>query len=82
MFAKLYHGRFGQILVKTGTNERDDEGCPEVNIYFQLKGFEIVTVSKIFPDNESGWECRNKFFEDMTEEQATSIVADTVQKLS
>lgn len=82
MFAKLYNTHLGQILVKVGTNEGADDGCPEVKIYFQLKGFGIVTVAKTFPDNNNGWKRRNKFFEDMTEEQATSIVADTIQKLS
>ena len=73
MFAKLYETNIGQILVKTDTNE---DGCPEVRIYFEPDGFGVCSQAVTFTDDDSGWDNRQKYFDLVGEEEAVKVVGE------
>lgn len=51
-FAKLFDGpRCGQLLIKCDT---DQDGAPEVRVYFQPPNLGVCSVALSFPDTDDG----------------------------
>lgn len=72
-FAKLYQvDGIGQILVKQDTS--DDEGRPEVQVFFSPPNIGVCKVGLAFTDDDNGWQKCDAAFEGMTEERATELV--------
>jgi hypothetical protein len=79
MFAKLYETEVGQILVKMDSNE---EYAPEVRFYFEPQGLGVCSLATSFKDNAEGWDNQEKYFNEMSKEQATSIVKATLKTIN
>lgn len=78
MFAKLFETSVGQILVKSDTNE---DGNPEVRIFFEPEGFGVCNVALSFDDNEKGWNDQERFFDSMGESEVTKIVENQLNQI-
>lgn len=77
MFCKIYDTDLGQILVKK--DSCDDTDNPELRFYFEPKELGICQMAlKMKDDSESSWECMDRLFDDMTEENAYRTVKNII----
>lgn len=70
-FAKIFKGGKDQILVKVDSNE---EGSPEVRLFFGIDGFGICSNAFEYEDSDKGWEKADETFAKIDELKAESIV--------
>lgn len=67
MFAKLYGNDDRQLLVMQGD---DQDGKPEVRLYFQPDGLGVSSFALGWNDDDEGYALADKCFNEMTEEKA------------
>ena len=80
MFAKLYETEeFGQILVKL--DQSDGDYVPEVRIYFVPEGLGVCASSVKYEDSDDGRAAAEKYFNEIDQSTAMSIVNGIVQSL-
>lgn len=80
MFAKLFETEeFGQILVKLDQSE--DDCVPEVRIYFEPEDFGVCSNATKYCDNKKGWSSAEKYFNELDQSTAMSIVNGVIQRL-
>lgn len=78
-FAKLYETELGQILVK----QDEGEDGAEVRIFFKPEGCGVCTLALSWgdDDSETQWSKADSVFNNVTEESATNLVRDTMNKM-
>lgn len=63
MFAKIFESEsMGQLLAKVDAN---DEGEPEVRLFFEPPGLGVCSLASVFSDDSDGWDKADKLFESM-----------------
>lgn len=72
-FAKIFDSsKYGQILAKRDTN---DEGAPELRIFFEPPQLGVCSVALNFPDTDAGYDLAQEALERMDAGRAESLVS-------
>ena len=78
-FAKLFESdKYGQICVVSKSD--NDEGAPEVRVYFKLPDFDVCSVALVYQDTDEGWNRREKTFTDFSLEQGEAMIAKAIEE--
>jgi hypothetical protein len=79
MYAKLFdNAQYEQILIKL---DSDDDGKPEVRIYFAPDGLGVCSIAISFSDDSEGWEKAEKSFNLIDNEKAVKMVDGALKGL-
>ena len=70
-FAKLFGEGESQILTIIQSN---DQGEPEVRVFFQVRGFGVSSAALSFNDNDAGWDKAGRIFANTDESVARAFV--------
>lgn len=85
-FAKLFDStKHGQILAKR--DNHDEDGRPEVRLYFTMKGFGVCSVALLFVDlddydEDTANQAADDRFDAIDETQAVRIVEGAMEKFN
>jgi hypothetical protein len=77
-FAKLFGSGEDQIVVMI---QSDDEGDPEVRLFYQPKDLGVCSLAIGFPDTDDGWDHAEKAFAKMDEKRVRGMVSKAMKEL-
>lgn len=81
MFARLYEDEeIGQVLITKETIESEDQDCPGIRVQMSSGGMRFG-IELPYPNDEEGFEARDKVFEEFTEERAIKAANDIVEEI-
>lgn len=79
MFAKIFDSQtMGQLLTKIDAN---DEGAPEVRLFFVPDGLGVCSLALTFSDDDLGWDKADKVFDKMDISFAENMAKPILDKI-